>query len=179
MKPNRQSKGVRITKSSTGVQGRPRKNLKLGSPLLLWTFFAGWLSTTKEGRRLWKQVPEKRNFYSCLETLAHIGDVREISPDRRDEAETVWLPLLGACYRQAPELTCLALPLLIRRARKLHPLGKHRAAFENPPQGDAKTLEKISPFDASLRKAMRNAEKSFFSAVWPDEVHKWCDPRRS
>ena len=144
--------------SSARYQGRPRKNLTPEETRLvplLWPTFSRLLKKSKKVRAFWRGVPDKRNFFICLTSTVFFTPETELSQQS-----------LVACFKCAPDLTCMVWPMLRRRAAKIdltNPTSKFRAALVNPPEGDSRKLVKISAWDADIRRRTREAAADFMA----------------
>ena len=139
-------------------QGRPRKNLTLEETTLvplIWPSFIRLLKKSKKVAALWRAVPDKRNFFICLTSTVFFTPETELSQQS-----------LVACFKCAPELTCMVWPMLRRCAAKVdlpNPTSEFRAALVNPPEGDSRKLVKISARDADIRRRTREAAADFMA----------------
>lgn len=118
--------------------------------------FTRWLKKTKTRgikgvqtpSELWAVIPNQQSFFICLIAAAFYPHDSELCH---------WF--LCACYRVAPDLTCLALPM-IRRAVTDYNL-KDRDSWEKPALNRGRGGVKAKQAEADLRRRIRNAEVEF------------------
>jgi hypothetical protein len=124
-------------------QGRPRRDLKFGGVhLLLWPTFAFSLKRSRSLADLWRAVPNRRDFFFALSSVASLPP----------NSETVREPLFY-CYSKAPDLTCRMLPTLLARVSEIS-VQQYAAATRNPQR-------KLTQREIDIRADMRRAHEDF------------------
>ena len=111
------------TRSGTPIKipGRPRKDSEIGGlHLLIYPMFKSWLKKNKAAREEWAQITDKYTYFMELSLVTLLP---------HDEKSTIHH--LEYCYKVSPDLTCRAL-LITRKYAKKITMEDHRGATGNP-----------------------------------------------
>ena len=132
------------------IPGRPRKDSKIGGlHLLIYPMFKGWLKKNNAAAKEWEQITDKYTYFMQLSLVTLLP---------HDEKSTI--QHLEYCYKISPDLTCRAL-LITRKYAKKITMEDHRGAATNPElvkDANGNRLPRlVTPREAKARHKCREA----------------------